>query len=371
MERMGAMGRRGVRVNADLGDMVNHVVQHKDIVEGAAAVHNTLPHLPNFLGAVADAGDAAATAVEEAAKPGPFGLLVNGIKGAILGISNQLQAAGVEQSIGLSIVIFTLFVKALTFPLTTQQIKSQETMQLIQPKIKEIQEKYKDDPNKSASKLQAIYSENKVNPAAGLFPAFAQIPIFIALYRALQQLATADMMNQPFLWLPNLEGPTYGQIGSAWLANNQFTTEETLAYLSLPIILIASQVVSQRLLTTKEQYDAQPSWTKFLPIIFGYFSVNVPSGLAIYWVTNNLVTTGTNFALKAKYKNDPEIVGLKERLAKVDAPVEKQMPYVKPKKKVVEEEVDTTPAVSSRGKDAPAKKKKKGKKGKKSRKATA
>uniref|UniRef100_A0A7S4DV94 Membrane insertase YidC/Oxa/ALB C-terminal domain-containing protein n=1 Tax=Lotharella globosa TaxID=91324 RepID=A0A7S4DV94_9EUKA len=354
----------GVQGMHEVQEAARVVAESKDAIHAAAqAGHNALAELhtlpPHMITALADAADAAAQQGN-----GPFGKFVNLIAGTIIFLSNNLQRAGISQSVGLSIVLFTALIKALTYPLNKQQIKSSETMAVIQPKIKEIQEKYKDDPNTSAQKLQEVYAENKVNPLAGLLPAFAQIPIFIALYRALQQLATNDMMNQPFLWLPNLEGPTYGVIGGNWLFQNwqngvpQFGWHDTLAYVSLPVILIASQIVSQRLLVSKEQYEAQPAWTKYLPIIFGYFSLNVPSGLAVYWTTNNIITTATNMALKSGFKNDPEFVSLKAKVAKIDAPVEKQMPIVKKKVKVDDDD-DDGPQESSRGKASPPKKKSK------------
>eukprot|EP00466_Bigelowiella_natans_P007099 jgi/Bigna1/91683/estExt_fgenesh1_pg.C_1130003 len=330
--------RSQLNVNAvpEINDIVGTLQTNKDIVEHAAVASKAVAAdtiTPQLFASLADAVQVVS---EQEKSVGPFGQFVKLIAGTILFMSNSLQKVGVEQSIGLSIVLFTVFVKLLTFPLNEQQIKGTERMGIIQPKIKEIQAKYKDDPNKSAEKLQSVYAENQVNPLAGLLPAFAQIPIFIALYRALQNLATDGQMNQPFLWLPNLEGPTFGPIGTNWL----FTT-------------------------------------KFLPIIFGYFSLNVPSGLAVYWVANNIVTTGTNIALKQKFKNDPEVVALRERISKVDAPVEKPKPYVKPKE-IVEEsatvgmasEQSQQPVASSRGKSEPPKKRKK-KKGKRSKKAAA
>mmetsp|Transcript_12754 Transcript_12754/g.17833 ORF Transcript_12754/g.17833 Transcript_12754/m.17833 type:complete len:473 (+) Transcript_12754:2-1420(+) len=377
--------RSQLNVNAvpEINDIVGTLQANKDIVEHAAVASKAVAAdtiTPQLFASLADAVQVVS---EQEKSVGPFGQFVKLIAGTILFMSNSLQKVGVEQSIGLSIVLFTVFVKLLTFPLNEQQIKGTERMGIIQPKIKEIQAKYKDDPNKSAEKLQSVYAENQVNPLAGLLPAFAQIPIFIALYRALQNLATDGQMNQPFLWLPNLEGPTFGPIGTNWLFTGfhdgvpQYGWHDTAAYLSLPIFLIFSQIVSQRLLVSKEQYDAQPQWTKFLPIIFGYFSLNVPSGLAVYWVANNIVTTGTNIALKQKFKNDPEVVALRERISKVDAPVEKPKPYVKPKE-IVEEsatvgmasEQSQQPVASSRGKSEPPKKRKK-KKGKRSKKAAA
>jgi len=150
-------------------------------------------------------------------------------------------------------------------------------------------------------KIAEVYQTNQINPLAGCIPALVQIPIFIGLYRAVLNLAKEDRLDERFLWLPNLEGPIYGADpahGSDWLLKNwnngipSLGWEDTLAFLSLPVILIVSQYVSMALMTpTMNKDQEQPAILKFLPLMVGWFSLNVPAALGIYWVVNNIVTT--------------------------------------------------------------------------------
>jgi YidC/Oxa1 family membrane protein insertase len=150
-------------------------------------------------------------------------------------------------------------------------------------------------------KIAEVYQTNQINPLAGCIPALVQIPIFIGLYRAVLDLAKEDRLDERFLWLPNLEGPIYGADpahGSDWLLKNwnngipPLGWEDTLAFLSLPVILIVSQYVSMALMTpTMNKDQEQPAILKFLPLMVGWFSLNVPAALGIYWVVNNVVTT--------------------------------------------------------------------------------
>merc|ERR1711862_19927 len=127
--------------------------------------------------------------------------------------------------------------------------------------------------------------------------------VFIGLYRAVLTLAKENQLDESFLWLPSLEGPTYGAdptSGSDWILKgweNGTPTlgwEDTLAFLTIPVFLVISQSISQQLMQPKTQ-DAQQQEAnavlKFLPLLIGYFSLNVPSALGIYWVANNIFTT--------------------------------------------------------------------------------
>ena len=101
-------------------------------------------------------------------------------------IHGVLQGFGVEGAYGIAIISFTLLLKGLTLPLNKAQIESTSKMQAIQPAAKALQDKYKDrDPARLNQELQALYQDNQVNPLAGCLPAFAQIPLFIGLYRSL------------------------------------------------------------------------------------------------------------------------------------------------------------------------------------------
>lgn len=123
--------------------------------------------------------------------------------------------------------------------------------------MKEIQAKYKSDPQLQQQKMAQLYQDNDVNPLAGCLPALVQIPIFISLYRALTNLAAQNELDEPFLWLPNLEGPTYGAgptDGMNWLTKGwegltpTLGWHDTIAFLTIPLILIVSQSISQKIL---------------------------------------------------------------------------------------------------------------------------
>ena len=224
-------------------------------------------------------------------------------------IHGVLQGFGVEGAYGIAIISFTLLLKGLTLPLNKAQIESTSKMQAIQPAAKALQDKYKDrDPARLNQELQALYQDNQVNPLAGCLPAFAQIPLFIGLYRSLLNLAKEDALEEPFLWLPSLEGPTpdYTQ-GVKWLTEGwsngapALGWHDTLCYLVLPVLLVASQYISTSILTPKPTDESQQqnqAILKFLPLMIGWFSLSVPSGLGLYWLVNNVVTTATTVLIR-------------------------------------------------------------------------
>jgi len=180
------------------------------------------------------------------------------------------------------------------------------SFQALQPTIKGIQAKYASNPEVMNQKIAEVYQTNQVNPLAGCIPSLIQIPVFVGLYRAVLTLAAADKLNEPFLWLPNLEGPTYGadpSSASAWLFQGwvdgapSLGWDDTLAFLSIPLILVISQSVSMNMMATKDQ--EQPAFIKFLPLLIGWFSLNVPAALGIYWVANNFITTALTLQIRS------------------------------------------------------------------------
>lgn len=269
---------------------------------------------------VAAAAPAAAAAVEEVAKKdnGWFGFLTGPTEGFLQLIHSGLAGAGLDSNAwGISIIVLTLTIKLLTFPLTKTQLESTQRMQAIQPEMKAIQAKYQSNPEVMNQKIAEMYQTNNVNPLAGCIPSLVQIPVFIGLYRAVLDLANQNALDEPFLWLPSLEGPTYGSdpsAGASWLFNNwangapSLGWEETSAFLVLPIALVVSQLASMELMTPKEQKDQQPAFLKFLPLLIGWFSLSVPSALSVYWVTNNIVTTATSIIIRNNLKIEPATV---------------------------------------------------------------
>ncbi len=244
-------------------------------------------------------------------------------------------------------------------------------------------------------KIAQIYQTNEVNPLAGCVPSLLQIPIFIGLYRAVLQLAADDKLNEPFLYLPNLEGPTYGADpthASDWLfqgwANGApaLGWDDTLAFLTLPIILVLSQSLSMNLMASKDQ--EQPAFLKFLPLLIGYFSLNVPAALGIYWVANNFITTALTLQIRSTFDPVVPLTGTTSNGAAVvdaqtttftpapirekpsgfgeaDVTVDGIKPITPMDAEVVSEEVEEVTAGDAPRSNKGGKKKKKGKRGKK------
>jgi YidC/Oxa1 family membrane protein insertase len=174
---------------------------------------------------------------------------------------------------------------------------------------------YQSNPDVMNQKIADLYRDNEVNPLAGCLPSFLQIPIFIGLYRAVLTLAKDNALDEPFLFLPSLEGPTYGADpahGSDWILKGweagipHLGWEQTSAYLVLPVVLVLSQFLSMELMQPQPGPDGtkpeSPFILKFLPLMIGWFSLNVPSALGIYWVANNIITTSTTLLIRNQMK---------------------------------------------------------------------
>lgn len=284
-------------------------------------IHSFQDVMSSFSIADIDAAAIPAGEVTQAAKSdnGWFGFLTGPTVGFLQLIHAGLNAVGLKSnSWGISIIVLTLTIKLLTYPLTKTQLESTQKMQTLQPTIKEIQAKYQSNPEVMNQKIAELYQTNDVNPLAGCLPTLVQLPVFVGLYRAVLDLANENALDESFLWLPSLEGPTYGadpSKGSAWLFDNwangapSLGWEETTGFLILPVFLVLSQFLSMEIMTPKEQKEQQPSFLKFLPLMIGYFSLNVPSALCVYWVTNNIVTTATSVIIRNGLKMEPATVG--------------------------------------------------------------
>ena len=186
--------------------------------------------------------------------------------------------------------------------------------QTLQPTIKDIQAKYQSNPEVMNQKIAEVYQTNEVNPLAGCIPSLVQIPIFIGLYRAILNLAKEDKLEEPFLWLPNLEGPTYGADpahGSDWILKNRVDGvpslgwDDTAAFLTIPVVLVISQFISMQLMQPKVEGQEQPVILKVLPLMIGWFSLNVPAALGIYWVANNFITTAISMQIRSGINMEP------------------------------------------------------------------
>ncbi len=239
---------------------------------------------------------------------------------AINFVDQRLLAPLGIDSIGWAIILVTLFLRILLYPLTKKQMDSMRKMQQIQPQMKEIQEKYGKDREKLAQKQMELYKEAGVNPAMGCLPLLLQMPILFAFYYALLSLGPA--LEESWLWIPNLAFPAY-YAGMSWLTPlsiSHLLSPEVLPFLILPIIYVVSQLISQRMSQAANPTPMGGSTNTMMmlmPLMFGYITLIVPSGLTLYWVTSNILqiiqqglTTGWGGILPApKPKPAPAAVG--------------------------------------------------------------
>ncbi len=236
---------------------------------------------------------------------------VNLIAISLVWIDRFLNTASIPYSFGFAIILFTVTIRLLTFPLNMQQIKSSKAMQELQPQLKKIQEKYKDDREKLAQEQMALYKEHGVNPLGGCLPMLVQMPIWIALYRSLIQLSREGLLNEGFFWIPSLSGPVSdwgGGISWLWPLPPSVGWADAIAYLVLPVLLVVSQLYMQKMMTpatADPQQASMQSVMKFMPLMFGYFALIVPSGLTLYWFTSNILAMGQQYFTKTQIQTEP------------------------------------------------------------------
>ncbi|MCL6477911.1 MAG: YidC/Oxa1 family membrane protein insertase [Peptococcaceae bacterium] len=215
--------------------------------------------------------------------------LVDGITWVINWLYGLTAAAHVA-NYGLAIILFTILLKIALYPLTLKQMKSMYMMQQLGPKIKEIQEKYRrKDPQKMQQKIMDLYREHNVNPMSGCLPLLIQMPILLALFQALRNFVYADVRHAGFLWIENLS-----QI------NNEFYILAILAGLS---------TFAQTRLTTNMADQTQKIMLYTMPLMIAYFATQVPAGLALYWVTFNIL------GIVQQYFVNKQTMALKEAIA--------------------------------------------------------
>uniref|UniRef100_A0A2N9F3D9 Membrane insertase YidC/Oxa/ALB C-terminal domain-containing protein n=1 Tax=Fagus sylvatica TaxID=28930 RepID=A0A2N9F3D9_FAGSY len=227
-------------------------------------------------------------------------------------LKDGLTAVHVPYAYGFAIILLTIIVKVVTYPLTKQQVESTLAMQNLQPKIKAIQQRYAGNQERIQLETSRLYKQAGVNPLAGCFPTLATIPVWIGLYQALSNVANEGLFTEGFFWIPSLGGPTtiaarQSGSGVSWLfpfvdGHPPLGWYETAAYLVLPVLLVVSQYVSMELMKPPQTEDPNQKSTllvlKFLPLMIGYFSLSVPSGLSIYWFTNNVLSTAQQVWLR-------------------------------------------------------------------------
>ena len=188
---------------------------------------------------------------------------------------------------GVAIICLTLIVRAIMFPIAQKQFQSMAAMRKVQPKLKAIQERFKEDKQRQQQEILKLYQAEKINPAAGCLPILLQIPIFYALYKVL--LVSVEMRHQPFaLWVKDLSAPDpLTPVNLFGLLH--FTPPAILAIGVLPILVGATQWLTMKL-NPQPMDPAQAQVFAIMPWFMVFIFAPFAAGLQLYYVTNNLLT---------------------------------------------------------------------------------
>lgn len=194
---------------------------------------------------------------------------------------------------GVSIIIITILIKILFWPLTHKSYKSMKDMQKLQPLMKKIREKYKHDKQQMNKEMMALYKTYKVNPMGGCLPMAIQIPVFIALYNVFGK--SIELRHAPFmLWINDLSAP-----------DRLFSFPFELPLMSPPygipvltLLMGATMFITQKMTPMSMGDPTQAKVMQFLPLFFTFIFINFPSGLVLYWLVNNILQIGQQYRIK-------------------------------------------------------------------------
>ena len=193
-------------------------------------------------------------------------------------ISLKFIYNNVVHNYGIAIILLTLIIKIIFWPLGNKSYRSMKEMQKLQPKMAELREKYKDDKARISQEMMALYKSHKVNPMGGCLPMVIQIPVFFGLYKTL--LFAIELRHSPLFW---------------WV---QDLSAKDPYYIT-PIIMGATMFVQQKM-TPPAGDPMQAKIMLFMPIIFTVMFLNFPSGLVIYWLFNNIISIGQQYYINQR-----------------------------------------------------------------------
>lgn len=203
----------------------------------------------------------------------------------------------------LAIIVFTILIRLVTYPLTMKQQRSSKAMQELQPELKKLQEKYKNDRERLAQAQMELYREYGVNPLAGCLPLLIQLPIMLALYRAIVTTLAAtplELLNlSGRLWVPELSNTVPLDNKFLWL---NLAVPDPLFV--LPILVVVTTWLQQKLMmpatqttstgdrSTDQASQISRQMMTIMPLMFGFFALSFASGLSVYFIASNLIGIG-------------------------------------------------------------------------------
>jgi len=197
---------------------------------------------------------------------------------------------------GLAIILLTILVKILFWPLTHKSYKSMGEMKKLQPRLMKLKEKYKNDRQAMNREMMTLYRTYKINPMSGCLPMIIQLPVFFALFRVLG--SAIELRHAPFfLWIDDLSAPDR-------LFSFPFSVPLMSPPYGVPVLtlLMGASMFLQQKMTPAPGDPAQAKMMMFLPLIFTFFFINFPSGLVLYWLVNNLISIGQQYHIMKRSK---------------------------------------------------------------------
>ncbi|GAG54927.1 unnamed protein product [marine sediment metagenome] len=284
---------------------------------------------------------------------------------------------GFTHNYGVAIILLTIFIRLILYPLMQKQMVSMREMQKIQPLMKAVQEKYKNDKERLNKELMALYKEHKVNPMGGCLPLLIQMPILILLFQTLRvfkyHIPNTEIIDGGFLWIANQynvieSGETIAKAGLALSERLIPFGVFGIEYIGILPFLVGGSMYLQQKMTSPGSAagkgggsgeQTQKMMTIMMPLMIGFMSFSLPSGLTLYWFTSTLLGIGQQYLINKKApviaETPKEIV-----LGKEEKPTDK-----KPEKPVSLEEEPWIPGYEGTGGGNPYGGKKKTKKYKK------
>ncbi|MES2920880.1 MAG: membrane protein insertase YidC [Verrucomicrobiota bacterium] len=237
---------------------------------------------------------------------------------------NLLDGVAKNWSWGLAIILLTITVRIVIWPLHAKSTHTMKRMAMLQPEMAKIKEKYADDPNKVNTETMGLYRKYGINPLGGCLPMFIQIPIFFGFYRMLQY--AVELRGQGFLWVNDLSQPD--TLHTFHLPFELPLFGASIPFNILPIVMAISSFLQIRM-TPKTGDPMQQKIIMFMPFMFFFFCYNFASALALYWTTQNIFSIGQTWLmskvpepeLKARTTSDKK--SFVQRMAERQAEMEK------------------------------------------------
>ena len=212
---------------------------------------------------------------------------------------------GLVGNFGVAILIFTLAVKGLFYPIAARSYRSMGKMRLLGPKITEVRERFKDDPAKLQSEMMAVYKTENVSPVSGCAPMLLQIPVFFSLYKVI--LISIEMRHAPFFgWIQDLSSVDPTNIFNLFgLIPFDPSLVSPFLHLGIWPLIMGATMYFQQKLNPPPPDPAQAKMLQFMPLIFMFTMGRFPAGLVIYWSWNNTLTMAQQWYIQRQAKLEP------------------------------------------------------------------